>query len=63
MDRDGGWLLALLDELKIADNTLVVFASDNGRHQEGGCDPNFNDSNGPLRRSRASYTTAASVCR
>ena len=30
MDADVGRLVALLDELKIADRTLVVFASDNG---------------------------------
>jgi arylsulfatase A-like enzyme len=49
MDGDIGRLLALLRELKIDDNTLVIFSSDNGPHKEGGCDPNFNDSNGPLR--------------
>jgi len=35
--------------LKIEDNTLVIFTSDNGPHREGGNDPDFNDSNGPLR--------------
>jgi uncharacterized sulfatase len=49
MDGDVGRLIALLKELKIDDNTLVIFSSDNGPHKEGGCDPNFNDSNGPLR--------------
>ncbi|RPH77065.1 MAG: hypothetical protein EHM80_13300, partial [Nitrospiraceae bacterium] len=33
----------------LADNTLVLFTSDNGPHREGGFDPQFNDSNGPLR--------------
>jgi arylsulfatase A-like enzyme len=42
-------LLALLKELKIDDNTLVIFSSDNGPHKEGGCDPEFNHSAGPLR--------------
>ncbi len=41
MDGDIGRLLALLKELKIDDNTLVIFSSDNGPHQEGGCDPDF----------------------
>jgi arylsulfatase A len=27
----------------------VIFTSDNGPHREGGNDPDFNDSNGPLR--------------
>ena len=30
MDADFGTLLDLLDELNIADNTIVVFAGDNG---------------------------------
>jgi arylsulfatase A-like enzyme len=49
MDADIGRLLALLKKLGIDDNTLVVFSSDNGPHREGGNDPDFNDSNGPLR--------------
>lgn len=49
LDRDVGRLLTLLRELGIADNTLVMFTSDNGPHQEGGADPEFFDSNGPLR--------------
>ncbi|HEX3602279.1 MAG TPA: sulfatase-like hydrolase/transferase, partial [Lacipirellulaceae bacterium] len=39
----------LLKELHIDDNTLVIFSSDNGPHHEGGHDPKFFDSNGPLR--------------
>jgi uncharacterized sulfatase len=50
MDADVGRLLALLRELKIDDNTLVVFSSDNGPPaNEGGRLPEFNNSNGPLR--------------
>jgi uncharacterized sulfatase len=49
MDGDIGRLLALVRELKIDDNTLVIFSSDNGPHKEGGCDPKFNNSAGPLR--------------
>jgi arylsulfatase A-like enzyme len=49
MDRDVGRLMALLKELGIDDNTLVFFTSDNGPHREGGADPDFFDSNGPLR--------------
>lgn len=30
------WILDKLDELGIAENTLVIFASDNGTHREGG---------------------------
>jgi len=49
MDRHVGQLLSLLEELGIDDNTIVSFTSDNGPHMEGGHDPKFFDSNGPLR--------------
>ncbi|MCP5118794.1 MAG: arylsulfatase, partial [bacterium] len=49
MDRDIGRLLERLETHGIAGNTLVMFSSDNGPHAEGGNDPDFNDSNGPLR--------------
>lgn len=49
LDRDIGRLLDLLDELKLSENTLVIFSSDNGPITAGGQDPEFFDSNGPLR--------------
>jgi arylsulfatase A-like enzyme len=49
MDRDIGRLLDLLKQHGIDDRTLVLFSSDNGPHREGGNDPEFADSNGPLR--------------
>lgn len=49
LDRGVGELMALLKELGIDDNTLVMLSSDNGPHKEGGHDPDFFDSNGPLR--------------
>jgi len=49
MDADVGRLLAKLKELGLDEKTLVLFSSDNGPHREGGADPDFNDSNGPLR--------------
>ena len=49
MDAEIGELLELLDELGIDEQTLVMFSSDNGPHREGGFDPQFTDSNGPLR--------------
>ncbi|MBI9017590.1 MAG: sulfatase-like hydrolase/transferase [Phycisphaerae bacterium] len=49
LDRDCGKILDLLKELKIDDNTLVIFTSDNGPHQEGGAAPTFFDSNGIYR--------------
>lgn len=49
LDRDIGRLLATLDARGLARDTIVLFTSDNGPHREGGNDPTFFDSNGPLR--------------
>ena len=49
MDRDIGRLMALLKKLGIENNTAIFFTSDNGPHREGGADPDFFDSNGPLK--------------
>ncbi len=51
LDRDIGKLLAVLDELGLADNTLVMFSSDNGPtyNRLGGSDSDFFRSSGPLR--------------
>lgn len=49
MDRDIGRLLEKLQQRGMDRDTLVIFTSDNGPHKEGGVDPAFFDSNGPLR--------------
>ena len=49
LDSDIGALLAHLKKLKIDDNTVVFFSSDNGPHREGGVNPEFFQSAGPLR--------------
>jgi len=49
LDSEIGRLIALLRELDIADNTLVIFTSDNGPHSEGGHQHEYFDANGPLR--------------
>ncbi len=49
MDGDVGRLLTKLKQLGIDKDTLVIFTSDNGPHREGGNNPDFNNSNGPLR--------------
>ena len=49
MDRDIGRLMDLLRARGIDSRTLVLFASDNGPHKEGGADPGFFKSSGGLR--------------
>lgn len=49
LDRDIGRLIAKLRELGIDRQTLVLFSSDNGPHQEGGNHPDFFDANGPFQ--------------
>jgi len=49
MDRDVGRIADLIDSLGLSENTLVMFASDNGAHSEGGHDYRFFDSSGPHR--------------
>ena len=49
LDKQVGELLAKLKELGLDKNTIVLFSSDNGPHLEGGADPDYFDSNGPLR--------------
>jgi arylsulfatase A-like enzyme len=50
--RLDGYVGQILDRLRglgIAEDTLVLFTSDNGPHREGGAEPGFFDSNGPFR--------------
>ena len=49
IDRDTGRILDLLKKLGIEKDTLVIFSSDNGPHQEGGHDADFFNSNGKFR--------------
>jgi arylsulfatase A-like enzyme len=51
MDRQIGRVLATLDKLKLADNTIVIFTSDQGATFEGGNKGTsaFHDSNRPFR--------------
>lgn len=51
MDRDIGRLKRLLEELGIADNTLILFNSDNGAHAEGGT-REFFAATGDLKKSK-----------
>jgi arylsulfatase A-like enzyme len=49
MDRDIGRIFEKLRELDLDEDTIVFFSSDNGPHREGGGDPFFFLSSGPLR--------------
>jgi len=49
LDSDVGKVLDKLEELKLDQNTIFFFSSDNGPHNEGGVDPKFFESSGPLR--------------
>ena len=49
LDHSVGQVLDKLRELQLAENTLVIFSSDNGPMSEGGWHRNNFDSDGPLR--------------
>lgn len=44
-----GQIVQKLKDKGLYDNTMIIFASDNGPHMEGGADPNFFNSNGIYR--------------
>jgi len=49
LDAYVGEIMAELKKLGLDKNTVVMFTSDNGPHREGGADPDFFKSYGPLR--------------
>lgn len=49
LDWEVGQMMAKLDALGVADDTIVMFASDNGAHSAGGHSANDFHSSGPLR--------------
>ena len=56
MDKDVGRILNLLTKLKIAENTLVIFTSDNGPHDEAKHNPERFNPSGPLRGMKRNLT-------
>lgn len=49
IDNEVGKIRSRLKGLGLTENTLIVFTSDNGPHQEGGHKADFFDSNGPFK--------------
>lgn len=49
LDAYVGEIIEKLKDKGLADNTLVIFTSDNGPHEEGGADPGFFGRDGKLR--------------
>lgn len=49
LDKYVGEILKKLKEKGLDENTLVIFTSDNGPHEEGGADPQFFGRDGKLR--------------
>lgn len=49
LDAYVGEILAKLDEKGLSENTIVIFSSDNGPHEEGGADPTFFNRDGLLK--------------
>lgn len=49
LDMYIGRVVELVKQLGVDDNTIIIFTSDNGPHLEGGADPDYFNSNGPLK--------------
>lgn len=49
LDSYVGEIMSMLHKKGLADNTIVIFTSDNGPHEEGGADPTFFGRDGKLK--------------
>jgi arylsulfatase A-like enzyme len=49
LDDYVGDIMKVVNELGLEKQTIIIFASDNGPHKEAGADPDYFDSNGPLK--------------
>ena len=49
LDNQVGEIVSKIKELGLEENTIIIFTSDNGPHQEGGADPDYFNSNGILK--------------
>ena len=49
LDAQVGEIMQLLEECGLAENTVLIFTSDNGPHEEGGADPAYFNHDGKFR--------------
>ena len=49
LDAQVGEIMQVLEEQGLADNTVLIFTSDNGPHEEGGADPDYFNHDGKFR--------------
>lgn len=49
LDKHIGEIVDTVEQAGLSDNTLIMITGDHGPHEEGGVNPDFFDSNGPLR--------------
>ncbi len=49
LDEQVGQIINKIDAMGLRDNTIIIFTSDNGPHLEGGADPDYFNSDGPLK--------------
>lgn len=56
LDQEVGRVMLQLKNMGLAENTLVLFSSDNGPHHEGGHDSDFFNSNGDFKGTKRDLT-------
>lgn len=56
IDQGVGQIMDTLKTQGLADDTIVIFTSDNGPHEEGGNDPYFFNSSGPFTGTKRALT-------
>lgn len=54
LDAQVGEIMDILEKKGLADNTVLIFTSDNGPHEEGGADPTFFNRDALLRGTKRS---------